>query len=226
MSHRSLCKPRFSALCALLLVGIVGHAHADIKGSYELSKGNSLTLAFRDPQHMQAASGADKAILVKGDDTWALKRQGDGWLAVDVKSAGGLLAALKKSHEKDVPSGPLQLRALNRKETVAGYQGDVFELSDGQHQTEIVLTDNPDVLALTNAWRSMAGRVAENLEQRDVERLQQALTVIPQTGKGGLLRQGDNLKLTAVNKQINASDLELPAGTQTLKLPASIPGLQ
>lgn len=214
-----------SALCALLLASIAVHAHADIKGSYELSKGTSLTLAFRDPQHMQAASGADKAVLVKGDETWALKRQGDGWLAVDVKSAGGLLAALKKSHEKGAPSGPLQLRALNRKETVAGYQGDVFELSDGQRQYEVVLTDNADVLALTNAWRSMAGRVAENLEQRDVDRLQQALSVIPQTGKGGLLRQGDNLKLTAVSRQINASDLDFPAGTQTLKLPTSIPGL-
>lgn len=215
-----------SALCALLLASVVLHAHADIKGSYELSKGTPLTLAFRDPQHMQVASGADKAVLVKGDETWALKRQSDGWLAVDVKSAGGLLAALKKSHEKEIPSGPLQLRALNRKETVAGYQGDVFELSDGQRQTEIVLTDNPDVLALTNAWRSMAGRVAENLEQRDIDRLQQALAVIPQTGKGGLLRQGDNLKLTAISKQVNAADLDFPAGTQTLKLPTSIPGLQ
>ena len=215
-----------SALCALLLAGAVAHAHADIKGNYELSKGTTLTLAFHDAQHMQAVTGADKAVLIKGDDTWVLKRQGDSWLAVDAKSAGGLLAALKKSHEKEIPAGPVQLRALNRKETVAGFQGEVFELSDGQRKTEVVLTDNPDVLALTNAWRHMAGRVAENLEQRDIERLQQALSVIPQTGKGGLLRQGDNLKLTAISKQVTAADLDFPAGTQTLKLPTSIPGLQ
>ncbi|MET0378731.1 MAG: hypothetical protein ABW049_07030 [Spongiibacteraceae bacterium] len=203
-----------------------GSAHADLKGTYQLQKDKPLALSFRDSRHMLAAVGTDKRLLMKGDETWVMTLQGNNWLAIDANSAAGLLAALRKKHDADVPAGPMQLRSLNRTEQVAGYMGEVFELSDGSKRYEVVLTDHPDVLALTNAWRSIAARVAQNLEQRDIERLQQALAVIPQQGKGGLLRQGDSLKLTAIDKKVSAADFDLPAGTQKMQLPLSLPGAQ
>lgn len=201
------------------LPGAVLAAQADLKGAYQLSRGKALTLSVRDDRHMLAAVDDDKRLLLKGADTWVLKRQNDGWLALNANSAAGLLAALRRKHDAEIPAGQLQLRSLHRTETVAGYRGEVFELSDGAKRYELVLTDNPDVLALTNAWRTMAARVAQHLDQRDIERLQQALAVIPQQGKGGLLRQGDNLRLTQIDKQVDAGDFELPAGAQTLQLP-------
>ncbi len=203
-----------------------GPTHADLKGTYQLKKDKPLALSFRDNRHMLAAVGNDKRLLMKGDETWVMTLQGNNWLAVDANSAAGLLAVLRKKHDADLPTGPMQLRSLNRTEQVAGYTGEVFELSDGSKQYEVVLTDNPDVLALTNAWRSIAARVAQHLEQRDIERLQQALAVIPQQGKGGLLRQGDGLKLTAIDKKVSAADFDFPAGTQKMQLPMSLPGLQ
>jgi hypothetical protein len=196
-------------------------AYADLKGTYQLKKDKTLALSYRDDRHMLAAVGDDQRLLLKDGETWALKRQGDNWMALNANSAAGLLAVLRKKHDDDVPSGPLELRPLNRQEKVAGYTGDVFELSDGKKTYEVVLTDNPDVLAMTNAWRTMASQLAKHFEQRDVERLQQALAVIPQKGKGGLLRQGDNLTLKAIDKKVSASDFDLPAGTQTLNLPGS-----
>src|SRR5690606_21399964 len=180
--------PRFMLPLALALLAAALPAQADLKGTYALPKAKSLTLSVRDDRHMLAAVGDDKRLLLQGGDTWVLKRQGEGWLALNANNAGGLLAALQKKHEPKMPAGPLQLRALNRKETVAGYTGEVFELSDGQDSHEVVLTDHPDVLALTNAWRTMAKRVAQHLDQRNIERLQQALAAIPQKGKRGLLR--------------------------------------
>jgi hypothetical protein len=211
------------SLASLVAVAVLAAApaHADLKGTYQLKKDKTLALSFRDDRHMLAAVGDDQRLLLKDGDTWALKRQGDSWMALNANSAAGLLAALRKKHDDEVPSGPIELRPLNRQETVAGYTGDVFELSDGKKTYEVVLTDNPDVLALTNAWRTMATRLAQHFEQRDVERLQQALAVIPQQGKGGLLRQGDNLKLAAVDKKVSAADFDLPAGAQTLNLPGS-----
>lgn len=196
-------------------------ALADLKGTYQLKKEKTLSLSYRDDRHMLAAVGDDQRLLLKDGQTWALKKQGDNWMALNANSAAGLLAALRKKNSGDTPGGAIQLRPLNRQETVAGYTGDVFELSDGKRTYEVVLTDNPDVLALTNAWRTMAAQVAQHLDQRDIERLQQALVAIPQKGKGGLLRQGDNLKLSAIDKKASAADFDLPPGTQTLNLPGS-----
>ena len=146
--------PRILLPFVLALLAAVP-AHADLKGAYQLQKDKPLALSFRDDRHMLVAVGADKRLLMKGDETWVLKRQGDNWLAIDANSAAGLLAALRKKHDAEIPTGPVELRSLNRSETVAGYTGEVFELSDGNKCYEVVLTDNADVLALTNAWRKV-----------------------------------------------------------------------
>lgn len=209
-------------LSLLFAACIATPACADLKGTYQLKKEKTLALSYRDDRRMLAAVGDDQRLLLKDGETWALKKQGDNWMALNANNAAGLLAALrKKSSSDETPAGPIQLRPLNRQETVAGYTGDVFELSDGKRTYEVVLTDNPDVLALTNAWRTMASQVAQHLDQRDIERLQQALAAIPQKGKGGLLRQGDNLKLSGIDKKVSAADFDLPPGTQTLNLPGS-----
>lgn len=210
--------PRFLLPLALAFF-VALPAHAELKGIYQLPKEKTLTLSVRDDRHMLAAVDDDKRLLLKGADTWVLKRQSDHWLALNANNAGGLLAALQKKHDTKLPDGPLELRPLNRKETVAGYVGDVYELSDGEKKYEVVLTDNAEVVALTNAWRTMAKRVAEHLDQRNIERLQQALAAIPSKGKGGLLRQGDNLKLAGVEKKVSAAEFELPANAQMLSLP-------
>src|SRR5690606_6165964 len=99
------------------LSAVVQAAHADLKGAYQLSRNKALTLSVRDDRHMLAAVDDDKRLLLKDTDTWVLKRQGDNWLALNANSAGGLLAALRKKHDAEVPGGPLELRSLNRTET-------------------------------------------------------------------------------------------------------------
>lgn len=204
--------------CALFLAAalLASASHADLKGSYQLSKGKQLDLFYRDDQHMRASVGDDKQLVVKGSETWILKRQDTKWMALNTEGLGSLLRSVTKDHAEEI--GPVELRATGRKETVAGFVGEVFELSSGDKKYEVVLTDNAEVLALTNAWRQIANKLASNIGRSESQRLQQALEVIPQKGKGGLLRQGDNLVLVAVNKQ-KTSEVDFPPDTQVVQLP-------
>jgi|GEM_PF-3552075 len=192
-------------------------ASADLKGNYQLQKGNHLDLTYHDDKHMRANIDDDRQLLVKGDEIWMLKRQDEKkWIGINTTAWGGLLQAVKGQTEENI--GPVQLRSLGRKETVAGYQGEVFELSSGDKKYEVVLSDNPDVLALTNAWRLMAQNIAQKLGQKEAQRLQQALDNIPREGKGGLLRQGDNLTLVSIDKNVKG-DIDLPPDTKVMDIP-------
>jgi hypothetical protein len=211
--------------CALVLAAalLAGTAHADLKGTYQLHKGQQLNLFYRDESHMRASVGDDKQLVLKGEETWVLKRQDTQWLALNADSVGGMLRAMDTSEAtKDV--GPVQIRPLGRKETVAGYPGEVYEVSSGDKKYEVVLSDNPDVLALTDAWRHIAQKLAKYLGQKDAQKLQQALDAIPK-GKGGLLRQGDNLTLVSIDKKLGSSDVDFPPDTKVMQLPQlSLPG--
>lgn len=207
------------AASALLLVTA---CHAELKGVYKLQDGQQVDLYYRDAQHMRADVGGDKQLVLKGAETWVLKRQDTQWLAINADNVGGLLRALSKSAgDPTADAGPVQLRALGRRETVAGYTGDVYELSSGDKKYDVVLSDHPDVRALTDGWRAAAQKIAQNLGQRDAQRLQQALEAIP-ASKGGLLRQGDNIVLVSIDNKARDVDVDFPPNTQVVQLPAGL----
>lgn len=212
------------ALSMCVAVTLSATAHAELKGSYTLQQGKKqLDLYYRDNSHMRADLADQQQLVLKGSESWLLHRQGEQWLAVDADQAAALLqAAYGKQLQQPIPS--VQLRDTGRKEVVAGIAGRVFELHMGENTTELVLTDNPDVLALTNGWRILALKLARNLDANQSLQLQQALAQIPQHGMGGLLRQGKDLTLVALDRDINAHAVDFPANTQMLPT-LRIPGL-
>lgn len=191
-------------------------AHAELKATYHLQQAKqTLDLYYLDNNHLRANYADKQQLVLKGSESWLLHQQSGQWLAVDANQAGALLKAARGDEFK-APSGPVQLRDTGRKEIVAGYNGKVFELTVGDNKSEIVLTDNPDVLALTNGWRTLALKLSSSLGPEQSAQLQQALTKIPQTGVGGLLRQGNDLILVSVEKRAGARDVDFPANTQIL----------
>lgn len=206
-----------------IAIALSAAAHAELKGSYQIDQNKPLDLYYLDDQHMRVDIANKNQLVLKNSQSWILHRQGDQWLGVDADQAA---AVLKSTHgeelQKDI--GPIELRDTGRTETVAGYQGKVFELHAGDNHYELVLTDNPDVLALTNGWRKLALKLSQSLGAAQTQKLQQALSKIPDHGMGGLLRQDKQLVLTAVTKNINRSDVDMPPNTQLLPK-FQIPGL-
>ncbi|MFT3928891.1 MAG: hypothetical protein QM709_01235 [Spongiibacteraceae bacterium] len=197
-------------------------ALAELKATYRLQQTKqSLDLYYLDDNHLRANYADQQQLLLKGTDSWLLHRQNGQWFAVDANQAGALLKAARGDEIK-VPSDEVQLRDTGRKETVAGYQGRVYTLSAGDQTTEVVLTDHPDILALTNGWRTLAIKLSSSLGAEQSAQLQRLLAKIPRTGVGGLLRQGNDLALVTVEQRSGARDIDFPPNTQvlpTLRIP-------
>ena len=209
----------FCCLIAALSMG----AHAELKGSYRIDKNKTLDLYYLNDQNMRVNGAGQNQLVLKNSQSWLLQRQGDQWLGVDADQAAAVLKSTRSAElQKDI--GPIELRDTGRSETVAGYKGKVFELIAGDQRYEIVLTDNPDVLALTNGWRKLALKLSQSLGAEQTAKLQTALSKIPERGMGGLLRQDQQLVLTAIDKNVKPADVDMPPNTQLLPK-FQIPGL-
>lgn len=212
---------KYRQLISTLFVAslVSGAVHADIKGTYALDSGKrKLDLYYVDDQHMRANLDDKNQIVMKGADVWILQRQGEQWLAVNADQLGLLLKAAKGRH--NVPAmEPVTLKATARRETVAGFPGQIFEATSGDKTGDVTLSDNAQVLALTNGWRKLALKLSEYLGAEQSAQLQQVLNTLPTKGVGGLLRQGDQLTLVAVDNRVKAADADFPADTRMMDLP-------
>lgn len=217
--HRPHPIAKLLTTLAVTAVFLTNAAHAELKGSYQLNKNRQkIDLYFADDQHIRADLDNKGQLVMKGADIWLLKRQGEQWLAVNADQVGGLLKAAQAEHPVSKLE-PISLRATDRSEVVAGYKGRIYIATSGDKTTELVLSDNPEVLALTSGWRKLAVKVGEHLGAEQAAQLQQVLDSLPAKGMGGLLREGDNLTLAAVDNKIKATEADFPANTQMLKLP-------
>jgi hypothetical protein len=194
-------------------------ARAELKGSYQLNGGKqTLDLYYANDRRMRADLDHQNQLVMKDAAIWLLQRQGEQWLAVDSDRVSGLLKAVQAKHPTP-KLGPIALRATERREVVAGYPGRVYQATRGDQTSEVVLSDNPEVLALTNGWRKLTLKLAESLGAAQAEQLQQVLDTLPAQGMGGLLREGDHLLLVAVDAKASAGGADFPAQTKMLELP-------
>lgn len=206
----------FTLLAAALLCS---GAHAQLKGSYELDSGrHKLDLYYVDDLHMRANLDDEHQIVMKGKDVWVLKRQGTEWLAVPADQVGALLKMAKgKQRIPDIE--PVTLKATERRETVAGFPGRIFEARSGERSGNVTLSDNAQVLALTNGWRKLALKLSDYVGAEQAAQLQQVLNTLPANGMGGLLRQDDQLTLLAIDQKVKPADADFPPATKMIELP-------
>lgn len=210
-------------LLLLALIPFAVASQAEVKGTYQLQDGKQLQLIYWDAQRIRMALGDEAQIVLRDGTTWMLTKQGGQWIAMDMQSMGGLMQAVRKPAPIDMEKiDNVSMKPLGRKETVAGYAGEVWEISSGGERYEVVLSDHPDVRELTEGWRFMAEKLASSLGVEAAQKLNEALVAMPEK-QTGLLRQGDNMVLVAVDTQVSASDADLPAGTTKMQMP-TIPG--
>lgn len=149
-------------------------------------------------------------FLVRDGKAYAVTRQGQRTVVMDMgtmmKMMGGQRAA-----GRDRPAfGEIgAIEATGASETVAGVKGSVYRLSwtdhEGRrHSGEAVLTDDPLVVEMTDAYLSSV----QAMYGSGATAFQNGLP----DGKRGLLRSGSDLRLQSISGEAPpAGDFELPA---------------
>jgi hypothetical protein len=209
-------------ICLLPLI-----AHAEIKGVYQVKGGGTMTLAYQDSEHMRMDTGPDNYMLVQGDKTYMVQRKGDGWTAMDLSAMKGAMQGAMQGmgNQQPEPSQPAGeqdygFQDTGRTETVAGYEGKVYEVRDPDGSTtEVVISEHEDIRELSRAWMQFSRKNAENMGFGGAQAISQAFTDNRINKMGGLLRAGDSMTLKSVSTSVGGDYFSLPAGTQVQKMP-------
>lgn len=208
------------AMIALLLCTIP-LSHADLIGEYALDDDQRLVLSYRDDNHIRVELGGSDLLLISQGRTLLVTQRGGQPMAVDLDQMGPLLGILgQKASTVDIPkAGTVQMAATGKSETVAGYRGEWYLISEGDRQYRALLSSAPDVVALTRAMGQVAGRLSQLLGPQQAGDLQQLMAEALRHDPGGVLRAEQLRLLTVTEEERPDTHYRLPAGTTLMGLP-------
>lgn len=204
-------------------------AMADISATYRVGGDHSMTVSVRDDRAVRMDVAKDTFMLLKGDKTYSVRRDGKRWVAMDMAEMQKMIAGMGGIAEDDFDEsdegGDFNFRDTGRSETVAGYSGKVYEVVDDDgERTEMVLTDHRDIVALTRGMNRLGMQSASNMSGEETVSMELISSIFPD-GRSGMLRQGRDMVLVSVDKSSKpASFYDLPPGTVMESMPA-MPGM-
>jgi hypothetical protein len=183
-------------------------AWADVTAVYAMAGGDQLRVEYRDAGNFRVGMGADNYQLMLDGHLYAVA---EGQV-IDVEKisrqiravgADTFLAGLLGDATSDVPT-EVSVRPLGRQETVAGYQGEVYEAlartSNGEQRAELVVTDNAELQAVQDALMKVAKQAVAAVGAKSSP-YAKPLEQVEQQRLGGLLRYGEDLRLVSLDHE-------------------------
>lgn len=194
---------------------------AQISGVYEIEGGQSLTLSYKDDQHMRMEMQKDQFMLVNDDKVYMVHKQGGQWTAMDMSKMGEMMKRMgqqagQQAAEQAKEQGEPEFNDTGRTETVAGYEGKVYDVvsPDGE-RNEMVLSKDDDIIALSRAMAQISGKMVKSMGMMDQQAFEDAISESEVEDMGGMLRVGDEMRLKSVSTDDKGDDhFELPEGTK------------
>mgnify|MGYP003571098821 CR=1 FL=1 len=210
---------RFFPLIALFLAT---SAWADVAATYTVKGGDEIRISYRDSDHIRMQVSADNFLLLADGKVWSVMRQGGGWMAMDLNQMSGMMKGFGMPSGKgaEQEAGEASFSATGKTETVAGYQGEVYTVTDSAGRThDMVLTDHDDVEQVSRAWLEFSAATAQLMGGAAISP-DRVLSALDQSAPTGMLRQADNMVMQSLSTDDLADDVfALPAGTQVQKMP-------
>ncbi len=113
----------------------------------------------------------------------------------------------------------ISAKATGKKETVAGFVGEVYELSwkdkDGVHTAKSVLSKDPAVVEYSNAWMKLAENMAKSMGQKVDNSIGRYL----EKQGLGILKMGDDFQVVSIKPgKVNEQDFVLPKATMQMPM--------
>jgi hypothetical protein len=207
-----------TVLLALLPVSL----WAEVTGVYEVQGGKTMELSYKDGDHMRMSMPGGQFMLVNGDNTYMVRKQNEQWVAIDMAAMGKMMQQMRKQGGGQSPgqgqpgSGDVDFRDTGRTETVAGYEGSVYEVTGPEGETsEIVLSDHEDIVALSRGWVEFTGNMTKQMGAVSEQMQDRMMSRSDIDKRGGILRAGDDMRIKSVSTDSKDSAyFELPEGTK------------
>lgn len=213
---------RKALLLLFLVLALPGTALAasDIVATYTYSDGTMVTLCTRDNQHVRMDTSPTSYTLLSGGKVYSVNCEDGQCQSMDMAAMAGMAGGFTSLFGGGgTPEYDVRYEKTGRTEKVAGYKGMVYEavvFEDGQvvSRDEMVLSTHSNIKKLTDGWIAMA----EALTQTMGESFRDSLEEAKKMGYGGMLRYGDQMRLTKLSvRNLDSAYYKLPAGTQQVQ---------
>ena len=198
---------------SLALSGSYAHAGA---ADLSTSEGTKMKFEYQGDDLLRINMQEGNYMLVLEDQIYVVNRSDGETMVISLNQAMGMFGSMADAATPSTVEGKLvSLKSLNRKETVAGIQGEVYEVRfidhNGQEQTsELVLSSDPRALELQRAMLNMAKNMAK-AASKDVKGQEEFERKLGDMNMG-ILRYGEDMTVTAISdRKFDKAHFELPA---------------
>lgn len=212
-----------TALLALAALVLAAPAHADLLGRYSLPGNNALVIYYQDEHNIRVDLKNQGYMLFTGNGMYMVMEQGGMRMAMDLQEMGDMVSGMRDraiGKGRDPSELVPQIEATGRQVEVAGYQGQVHKVTVGQNRTEMVLTKDPQVVKITDAFLTAMNRLGHVMRPEDRKATAAAIAELEGTGYTGLLKQSDGVTLKTI-EEVDKPDsfYQLPAGVPLIRMP-------
>lgn len=209
---------RFIPFCILLMaVNVYAAGKVTIEGDGN-GEHYTMVIEYLDNNNLRMDfPGSDKGdsyMLIKENKVYTVTNINNTPMVMDMGAMSKMTAAFGgQDNDNDQVSGPmsyqvLDMKATGRKETVAGFKGEVYLVTARDGSTtkseEIVFSADPKVRAYSDAWRE-AGKTMQKVLATDMA-TGNDLNHYMEKNKLGLLRYGTEFRITAIDSSKPAAD--------------------
>ncbi len=156
---------------------------------------------------------------------YMLSRDGKVWMVMNmqgqvmVMDMARMAAMAPPSGDDTLQQEFISARPTGKKETVAGFVGEVYELSwkdrNGVQTAMAVLSKDPAVVEYSNAWMKLAENMAKSMGQKTGNSIGRYLEK-----KGlGVLKMGDDFRVVSIQPgKVKEQDFVLPKATMQMPM--------
>jgi len=180
----------------------------------------TLVLEYDDNGHtrmnMPASQEGSGYMLSRDGKVWMVMNMQGQTMVMDMARMAALAAP---SGDDTLQQEFISARATGKKETVAGFEGEVYELSwkdkAGKQTAMAVLSKDPAVVEYSNAWMKFAETMARAMGQKTDNSIGHYL----EKEGLGMLKMGDDFQVVSIKPgKVNEQDFILPKATMQMPM--------
>ncbi|MBU1000971.1 MAG: hypothetical protein KKE73_00435 [Proteobacteria bacterium] len=190
-----------------------------------------MTLCVRDAEHVRMDTSPTSYMLLKGNRVYSVNRDDDGnWQVMDMEKMGAMASGMGSMFgggTTDPVDYEMGYTKTGKTEKIAGYTGQVYTAEVKENgklvsRDEVVLSPHGDLKKVNEGWVALARRMTGAMNHSGGAALEKSLQEAEESGYGGMLRSGDDLRLHDLKKKdLAASYYALPAGSQEHEVQSS-----
>ncbi len=239
---RHLFIMRYLFTMALLFFATTALAATDIVATYQNSDGSMITIVTRDKAHVRMDTSPTSYLLLKEKKVYSVSQDDMGqWMVMDmdqlkqINTNSSFMSLFGGGDQEAAPETETAYEAnyekTSQREKIAGYTGTVYNIEvieNGEivRRDEVVLCTHSDLKKVNEGWMAISSTMSELMGEEMSKSMEQASKQAKEAGYGGMLRYGDEMKLSNLKKMnLSTTYYQLPEGAKMVQMGAMPQGM-